>query len=101
MIVYVQGQEGGCVKVACDLAYAVVGCAEQCGGSGAADTDEAYASGSGCWDKCGDDWIKPAGEGNSYAEACNDVGHNSAISSGDNIVTRIYKVFDCLKKDCA
>ena len=43
MIVYVQGQDGGCVKVACDLAYATQGCFEQCGGSGAGDTDLAYA----------------------------------------------------------
>ena len=43
MIVYVQGQDGGCVKVACEIANAVSGCVAQCGGSGAADTDAAYA----------------------------------------------------------
>ena len=43
IVFYVQGQDGGCVKVACDLAYAVQGCFEQCGGSGAGDTDLAYA----------------------------------------------------------
>ena len=43
MIVYVQGQDGGCVKVACDIAFATQGCVAQCGGSGAGDTDLAYA----------------------------------------------------------
>ena len=44
MIVYVQGQDE-CGKVACDLAAAFRGCAEQCGGSygGPADADAIYA----------------------------------------------------------
>ena len=43
IVYYVQGQDGGCVKVACDIAFATQGCVAQCGGSGAGDTDLAYA----------------------------------------------------------
>ena len=42
MIFYVQGQED-CTTTACNLRDAFFGCAARCGGSGAADTNAAYA----------------------------------------------------------